>query len=113
MMVMPSGRRNSEPVPVPMASGTAPSMAAMVVIMMGRKRSMQASKMASREFLPSRRSASRAKSIIMMAFFFTSPISRMMPIMAMTLRSVLVSISASSAPTPAEGRVERIVMGWM
>ena len=47
----------------------------------------------------------------MMAFFFTMPISRMMPIMAMTLRSVLVSISASSAPTPAEGSVERIVMG--
>ena len=57
------------------------------------------------------RSAASAKSIIMMAFFFTMPISRMMPIMAMTLRSVCVSISASSAPTPAEGSVERIVMG--
>ena len=39
---MPSGRRNSEPVPMPSASGTAPSSAAMVVIMMGRKRTMQA-----------------------------------------------------------------------
>ena len=49
----------------------------------------------------------------MMAFFFTMPISRMMPISAMTLKSLWKSISASSAPTPAEGSVERMVMGWM
>jgi len=36
------GRRSSEPVPEPKASGTPPSSAAMVVIMMGRKRSRQA-----------------------------------------------------------------------
>ena len=83
----------------------------MVVIMIGRKRSMQASKMESRESLPSLRSAASAKSIIMMAFFLTMPISRMMPIMAMMLRSVPVSISASSAPTPADGSVDRIVIG--
>ena len=40
--------------------------------------------MASSGDLPSTRSASSAKSIIMMAFFFTMPISRMMPISAMT-----------------------------
>ena len=34
------------------------------------------------------RSTTSAKSIIMMAFFFTMPISRMMPIIAMTLSSV-------------------------
>src|SRR5215469_10942173 len=34
-MVMPRGRRNSEPTPLPIASGKAPSSAAMVVIMMG------------------------------------------------------------------------------
>src|SRR5215471_19039770 len=45
------------------------------------------------------------------AFFFTSPISRMIPIMAMTLRSVFVIINASNAPPPAEGSVERIVIG--
>ena len=49
----------------------------------------------------------------MIAFFLTMPISRMMPMMAMTPRSLPASISASSAPTPAEGRVERIVTGWM
>ena len=42
MMVMPKGRRSSEPTPVPRARGNAPSRAAMVVIMMGRKRSRQA-----------------------------------------------------------------------
>jgi hypothetical protein len=41
-MVMPSGRRSSEPVPEPSASGSAPSSAAMVVIMIGRKRNRHA-----------------------------------------------------------------------
>ena len=31
---------------------------------------------------------------------------------AMTLRSIPHSIRAMMAPTPAEGSVERIVMGW-
>ncbi len=69
--------------------------------------------MASRGRKPSARSAAMAKSIIMMAFFLTIPISRMIPIMAMMLRSVFHSIKASSAPTPADGSVERIVIGWM
>ena len=49
----------------------------------------------------------------MIAFFLTMPISRMMPISAMMLNSVPNSSSASSAPTPADGSVERIVSGWM
>ncbi|MOA68909.1 hypothetical protein D3C78_1967790 [compost metagenome] len=63
--------------------------------------------------MPWWRSASRAKSIIMMAFFLTMPISRMMPITAIMPRSLPVSSSASSAPTPADGSVERMVIGWM
>ena len=47
-MVMPSGLRSSEPVPVSIASGIAPNSAASVVIMIGRKRSRHASKIASR-----------------------------------------------------------------
>ena len=39
--------------------------------------------------MPSSRSASSAKSIIMIAFFFTMPISRMMPMRAMSERSML------------------------
>ena len=52
-----------------------------------------------------------AKSIIRMAFFFTMPMSNSTPISAISENSVLNSISASSAPTPAEGSVERMVMG--
>ena len=40
------------------------------------------------------RSTASAKSIIMIAFFFTMPIRRMMPISAITLRSVLVMSNA-------------------
>src|SRR5256884_3757598 len=57
--------------------------------------------------LPSLRSASSAKSIIMMAFFLTMPISRMMPMSATTPNSVRQSRRARMAPTPAEGSVER------
>ncbi len=52
-----------------------------------------------------------AKSIIMIAFFLTMPMSRMMPMMPITPRSLPVSISASSAPTPAEGSVDKMVSG--
>ena len=54
-----------------------------------------------------------AKSIIMMAFFLTMPTSMTMPIMAMTDRSILNSISVRSAPMPADGRPEMMVIGWM
>ena len=47
----------------------------------------------------------------MMAFFFTMPINSTMPISAMIDRSWPNSMSASSAPTPADGSVERIVNG--
>ena len=62
-----------------MAIGSVPINAAIVVIMIGRKRTLHASMIASRGDLPSRRSASSAKSIIMIAFFLTSPTSMMMP----------------------------------
>ena len=48
----------------------------------------------------------------MIAFFLTIPISRITPISAMMLNSVSVTISANIAPTPADGRVDRIVIGW-
>jgi hypothetical protein len=53
--------------------------AVIVVIMIGRNRTAQASTMASSGPFPSSRCASSAKSIIMMPFFFTKPISMMMP----------------------------------
>ena len=69
--------------------------------------------MASSGSRPPSRSAWMAKSTSMMPFFLTMPISRMMPIMAITDRSVPVSIRASRAPTPAEGSVDRMVSGRM
>ena len=111
MIEMPSGRRSSAPVPNANASGTAPSSAASVVIMIGRNRSRHASWIARHGDSPRWRSASSAKSTSMMAFFFTMPISRMMPIMPMIDRSVPVISSASSAPSPADGSVEMMVSG--
>ena len=55
------------------------------------------------------RCRTRAKSIIRMAFFFTMPTNKITPIKAMMENSVPVSISASKAPTPAEGKVDKIV----
>ncbi len=98
--------------PVPSASGSAPSMAAAVVIMIGRKRSRQARRIASKAFMPAR-CASSAKSIIMIAFFLTMPISSTMPTMPSTDRLIPHRYSASSAPTPAGGRVEMMVSGWI
>ena len=113
MMVIPSGLRSSDPAPWPITSGTAPSSAAMVVIMIGRNRNRQASHIASSGVLPCTRSDSSAKSTIMMAFFFTIPMSSTMPTSATSERSVPQTISATSAPMPAEGNVDRIVIGWI
>ena len=85
----------------------------MVVIMIGRKRSRHASKMAFSGARPRFRSASIAKSIIMIAFFFTMPMRRITPMKAMMLSSFPNASSASSAPTPADGRVDRMVIGWI
>ncbi len=99
--------------PLSTASGIAPNSAASVVIMIGRKRSSAACTIESRGVRPCTRSASSAKSIIMIAFFLTMPISSTMPISAITDRSWPSSISASSAPKPADGSVDRMVMGWI
>ncbi len=72
---------------------------------------MHAWKIASSVLKPPSRSACRAKSIIIIAFFFTMPISSTIPMIEMTFRSSLNSISAIIAPTLAEGSVERMVIG--
>jgi hypothetical protein len=105
----PSGWRSSAPAPRPSAIGSAPISAASVVIMMGRKRSMQASRMACCGVMPCCRCASSAKSIIMMAFFFTMPISSRMPMVAISVRSMPKSISVASAPTAGRGQARP---GW-
>ncbi|MOA31295.1 hypothetical protein D3C78_1524440 [compost metagenome] len=82
-----------------------------MVIRIGRKRSSAAWWIAACGSMPWWRSASRAKSIIMIAFFLTMPISRMMPMMAIMPRSLPLMSKASKAPTAADGRVERMVTG--
>ena len=62
---------------------------------------------------PRVRSASMAKSTIMMAFFFTMPISNTMPINATTDKSRPQTSNANKAPIPADGRVEIMVIGWI
>ena len=81
--------------------------------MIGRKRSTQASRIAAAGAMPCVRCASSAKSIIMIAFFLTMPISSRMPMVAISVRSRSKSLSVSSAPTAADGRPARIVSGWM
>ncbi len=101
------------PVPWPNIIGRPASSAAAVVIRIGRNRSRQASRIAAIGGMLRSRSATMAKSTSMMPFFLTMPISRMMPMMPMTDRSMWPRLSASNAPTPAEGNVDRIVSGWM
>ena len=62
---------------------------------------------------PCSRSATSAKSIIMIAFFLTMPISKMMPTIPMMERSWPHNINVQSAPTPADGSVEMMVKGWI
>ena len=59
----------------------------MVVIMIGRKRNSAALRIASVGVRPSSRSAEMAKSTIMMPFFFTMPMSRIVPMRATRLNS--------------------------
>ena len=49
----------------------------------------------------------------MMAFFFTMPISSTMPTSATSERSMPHTISATSAPMPADGKVDKMVIGWI
>ena len=52
-----------------------------------------------------------AKSIIMMPFFLTRPISMMIPTNAYSDSSASKTQSVSTAPKPANGSADRIVIG--
>ncbi len=77
--VMPSTLRVSAPAPNEMTSGTAPASVVMVVMMIGRKRTAEASVIASSTDLPWSRSW-LANSTISMPFLAARPISITMPI---------------------------------
>ncbi|MNG03991.1 hypothetical protein D3C84_870950 [compost metagenome] len=79
MMVRPSGWRISAPSARLSSNGKAPRIAARVVIRIGRKRCRQALRIDSSGAMPWFRSSCNARSIIRIAFFFTTPISRNSP----------------------------------
>ncbi|MNS90817.1 hypothetical protein D3C72_1248820 [compost metagenome] len=79
--------------------------------MIGRKRSRHACRIAFAGVIPCSRCAASAKSIIMIAFFLTMPISISTPITAISDSSTLKMNSVSNAPTAAEGKPARIVSG--
>ncbi len=85
-----------------MATGSMPAISANVVIMMGRRRLRPACISASSRSIPSRSSA-RAASSSRMAFFATSPISMMTPMMLMRLSVPCVDTSAITTPIRLSG----------
>ena len=105
--------RVSPPAPMPSAIGSVPAKAANVVIMIGRNRMRQALWIATTAVDRVALRYSIAKSIIMIAFFFTMPISMITPTKANRFNSTSNRNSVSKAPRPAAGRPERIVSGWM
>ena len=99
---------------MPSASGSPPSSAAIVVIMIGRKRSRHAWWIASRGDMPllalglEREVDHHDRVLLHDADEQDDADQRDDAELGAGRR-----ISASSAPTPADGSVERIVIGWM
>ena len=96
------GARNPPPSPIPMAMGSMPKIMASVVITMGRRRTRPASMSAVRRSAPACL-RSFALSTSRIAFFVTSPISMITPIMLIMLNVSSVSSSASSTPMSDSG----------
>ena len=110
-MVMPSGRRNSEPVPVPSASGRAPNIAAMVVIMMGAETQQTGledglHRALALVALGLKRKVDHHDSVLLHNANEQDNADH-----GDEVQRVLQSISASRAPRPADGSVERMVTG--
>ncbi len=95
-----------------MARGSAAPIATRVVMVIGRKRTSAASRMASGAESPRSRCATRAKSTIRIAFFFTMPISIRIAMIAISDSEIPVASMARKAPAPAAGSVDRMVSGW-
>ena len=112
-IAMPSGRRSSEPVPVPSASGSAGEQR--------RQRRHQDRAKAQQRRLEDR----ILRRPVLRALGIEREVDHHDGVLLDDadqqddaderddVNSVPVSISASSAPTPADGSVERIVIGWM
>ena len=98
------------PAPVEMASGNTPKMKAMEVIRMGRKRSRQASSVASSRPRPRRRMV-LANSMIRIAFLADKPITAMSPTLKYTSSSRPRSQVKVSAPSTPSGTTSMTATG--
>ena len=107
------GARNSLPSPRESAVGSMPRIIAALVIRIGRSRSGPASRIAWSGDSPCSRTRTIARSRRRIAFFVTSPMSRMIPIIDPIEIVCCARKSATMAPTSASGSVSMIVSGWM
>ena len=99
--------------PVPSISGTPPSSAHIVVIRIGRKRRRHASWIASSGVSPRSRSADQREVDQHDAVLLHDADQQDDADDADHVERQPNSIRVSSAPSPAEGRVEMIVIGWI
>jgi hypothetical protein len=95
---------------MPSAVGSMPAIMARVVMTIGRARSWQASRMASRWLMPAR-SCSMAYSTSRIEFLAARPISIRKPISDGIDSDWPVTSRAKNAPPIARGRADRMVIG--
>ena len=106
----PMACRISEPAPWDLTNGNTPAMKAMLVIKMGRSRSLQASSAASTMPMPSC-CFSRANSTMRMAFLHARPTSTIRPIWVKMLLSVPFSITPTIAQSRHIGTIRMMASG--
>ena len=110
MTPVPMAWRLLAPAPVEIAKGNTPPTNAIEVIRMGRKRSRQASSVASTNSLPCDCS-SRANSMIRMAFLAESPMMAISPTLKYTSLGSPRSVTASTAPSIPSGTTRSTATG--
>ena len=107
---MARGARRSAPRPMPSASGVSPQTVVTVVMTMGRRRTLPASRIASRSAAPRAR-AWLMNSTLTIASLTTMPTRMTTPIRLMVFRLWPESASASTAPESASGTEMRMITG--
>src|SRR5947199_176523 len=106
----PSGRRDADPAPSPIATGSAPMIVATDVIRMGRSRIRPASTAAATVSMP-RAFSWLVYSTSRIEFLVTRPMRRIMPIWLYRFRVDRTTNSVASAPVTANGTASSTVNG--
>ncbi|MCW0450776.1 hypothetical protein NB706_003610 [Xanthomonas sacchari] len=109
---MPMVARLADPGPPATTNGIAPTTVASEVIRIGRRRTAEASTIASRTLRPASRNW-LANSTIRMPFLAASPTSITMPIWLNRLSVPPLIARPISAPSTPSGTVSMITSGWM